>query len=80
MSCFLSCEKRKIAAAKARAGREFPSPKTPFLPAPPERRFPAALRAAINFVQNRFGFGCINALIITKNDMPLGMLFLVTCL
>jgi len=54
---------RKIAAAKARAGREFPFPKTLFFPAPPERRFPAApqARQSVNFVQNRFGFGCINA-------------------
>jgi hypothetical protein len=60
---FLPRGKRKIAAAKARAGREFPFPKTLFLPAPPERRFPAApaARQSVNFIQNRFGFGSINA-------------------
>jgi len=61
---FSQSEKRKIAAVKARAGREFPSPKTPFLPAPPERQvlfLPREARQAVNFVQNRFGFGCINA-------------------
>jgi len=41
-----------------RAGREFPFPKTLFLPAPPERRFPAAptARQSVNFFQNRFGW------------------------
>ena len=34
------------------------------LPAPPERQFCAARSAAINFVQNRFGFGSINAPVI----------------
>jgi len=52
---------RNSAAAKARAGREFLSPLPPFLPAPPERRFCATRSTAINFVQNRFGFGCIIA-------------------
>jgi len=67
---------RKIAAAKkrGRGGNFYPllaglSPKTPF-PAcgrqasRPARAFgfgSAARSAAINFVQNRFGFGCINA-------------------
>jgi len=61
---FSQSEKRKIAAAKARAGREFPSPEPPFLPAPPERQvlfLPREARQAVNFVQNRFGFYRINA-------------------
>jgi len=55
---------KNSAAAKARAGREFPSPETPFLPAPPERQvlfLPREARQAVNFVQNRFGFYRINA-------------------
>ena len=55
---------KNSAAAKARAGREFLFP-NPF-PSRPARASgfvsaaPAA-RQSVNFIQNRFGFGCINA-------------------
>jgi hypothetical protein len=43
------CWHKKIAAAKARAGRKFLSPETPFLPAPPERKFLSLPREARHF-------------------------------
>ena len=45
---------KNSAAAKARAGREFPSPETPFLPAPPERQvlFLPRLRRGRNSAKN----------------------------
>ena len=57
-------EIRNSAAAKARAGREFLSPNPfPSRPARASGFVPAApaARQSVNFVQNRFGFGCINA-------------------
>jgi len=59
--CFSLCEKQKIAAAEARAGREFLSPETPFLLAPPERIEFWRAKHAVSSAQNRFGFGSINA-------------------
>jgi len=55
---------KNSAAAKARAGREFLSPNPfPSRPARASGFVPAApaARQSVNFVQNRFGFGCINA-------------------
>jgi len=57
-------EIRNSAAAKARAGREFLSPNPfPSRPARASGFVPAApaARQSVNFIQNRFGFGCINA-------------------
>src|SRR3989344_812643 len=67
---FSRSEKQNSAAAKARAGREFIFPTTPFFPAPPERSVlvSAARSAEINqdFAQKRFE---LRSVIATNQDI-----------
>ena len=68
-------EIRNSAAAESEGGAGIHFPYTPF-PSRPARAsgfVPAARSAAINLVQNRFGFGCINAPI--SNFRLFGLLF-----